>query len=64
MQKLRLIKDTSIREYACRIQDDNVGFIKYMESIGYKLIANYYTKLIFEKVRKHKPPHPSSKEQD
>lgn len=50
MQKLKLIKETRIREYVCRIQDDNMGFIRYMESIGYKLVANDYTKLTFEKV--------------
>ena len=50
MQKLKLIKETRTREYICRIQDDNVGFIKYMESLGYTLIVNDYTKLIFQKV--------------
>ena len=50
MQKLKLIKETRIREYVCRIQDDNIGFIKYMEGISYKLIANDFTKLKFEKI--------------
>lgn len=54
LSQLKLIKETTIKEYVCRIQDDNVGFIKYMENLGYKLISNDYTKMSFEKIIKQK----------